>query len=366
MPQQTGQTTYPVTGSKEVTSAASQKLFAAYDAICNIEEKIDRIEESIVSSFPKSYDMCNIMEFVEKIQGIVKDLTSLPGDITAILSSILSESLQLDINLPNTDTPNVYTPNTDFQNTDTPQGTETPNLSIDSKYTPFVALKIILKKFQILKLRIEMIKTNVEIILAKTIKKILVEILKGKGSAANPILAVPMTVIQALSQAINAVIQVINMIITVLSCIPIITVDAASMCFFMTPKSMNTTKMQTMNVNQSINNTIPDPIAKAIATVQQKINEANGVLKKSKIATMAAAGAATAGINFDPGQFGALTQFDPKVIYQAVKAILVTLLDAEPVPRYEKLSIINIRFLVWLTTGFVPAGYKSFGIPGYP
>jgi hypothetical protein len=46
--------------------------------------------------------------------------------------------------------------------------------------------------------------------------------------------------------------------------------------------------------------------------------------------------------------------------------LLQALTDAEAVPRYEKLSITNVRFLVFLVTGFEPAGKNTFGIPGFP
>ena len=347
MPQSTGSTNYPVTGSPSNTSETTQKLFESFDAVCTAEEKLDNVEKAVCEAFPDTYDMCDITSFTGKLSGIIGDLTSVQKGMVAAVSNGLSDSMQYDTGM-------LENMNEDIQ------------ISVDSRYTNFVATQIILKKFQIIKYRIEKVRKTIQVIEAKTVKAVLESLLKGKGSAANPVLTPPIMVLQALAQVINVIMQIINVIVAVISNIPIMSVDAAGMCFFMTPKSFNTAKMQIMNVKKSINDTTPDPIAKAISTVQQKINESNGLLKKTKVATMAAAGAATAGANFNPGEFGTLEPFNPKIIKTAVNLILMTLLDAEPVPRFEKLSPLNIRFMVWLVTGFVPAGKKSFGIPGFP
>ena len=82
---------------------------------------------------------------------------------------------------------------------------------------------------------------------------------------------------------------------------------------------------------------------------------------------MGAAGASSASSgNFDAGSFGSLPKFDPSIIRNAVTILMQMLVDADAVPRYEKLSISNIRFLVFLVTGFEPAGKRTFGIPGFP
>ena len=82
---------------------------------------------------------------------------------------------------------------------------------------------------------------------------------------------------------------------------------------------------------------------------------------------MGAAGAASATSGkFDPGSFGNLPKFDPSIIRTAVMMLFQMLVDADAVPRYEKLSVANIRFFVFLVTGFEPAGKNTFGMPGFP
>lgn len=348
MSQITGETNYPVTGSAFNSSEIAQKLFASYNAVCTAEESIGKVEKAVVESFPDQFDMCDISSFTTRLGGISSDLVNVQKSMIIAVSNGMSDDIPYDTGMYENINEN------DIQ------------ISVDAKYTKYVASQIILKKFQIIKYRIEKVKKTIQIIEAKVVKKTLESLLKGKGSALNPALAAPIAELTALAQVVNTIMQIINVIITIIASIPIMGVDAAGMCFFMTPKSFMTTKMQIMNVNRSINNTIPDPVAKTISTVQQKINEANGVIKKTNTAIMAAAGAATAGRDFNPGLFGTLQPFDYQTIKTATNLILMTLVDAEPVPRYEKLSILNIRFLVWLATGFVPAGKRSFGIPGLP
>ena len=104
-----------------------------------------------------------------------------------------------------------------------------------------------------------------------------------------------------------------------------------------------------------------------ISKSENQIRESNGKIKQAKILSMGAAGASSASSgNFDAGSFGNLPKFDPSIIRNAVTILMQMLVDADAVPRYEKLSISNIRFLAFLVTGFEPAGKRTFGIPGFP
>ena len=103
-----------------------------------------------------------------------------------------------------------------------------------------------------------------------------------------------------------------------------------------------------------------------ISKSENKIRESNGKLKHEKILSMGASGASSASSGiFDAGSFGSLPKFDPSIIRNDVTMLMNTIVDADAVPRYEKLSVSNIRVLVFLVTGFEPAGKKTFGIPGF-
>ena len=63
-----------------------------------------------------------------------------------------------------------------------------------------------------------------------------------------------------------------------------------------------------------------------------------------------------------------LKKIDNKEIRNIIKSAFIGILLnlSEPLPKYEKLMITNIRFLLWLTLVFEPGMKQSFGIPGMP
>ena len=231
-------------------------------------------------------------------------------------------------------------------------------LMVDAKYLKYLAVQIILKKFQILKYRIDLIKNEISIMIAKLTKMVLSGILVGK---------VMSSVMASAAAAVNSVLTIIDAIVTMINSTVILNVNGGCMTFFQTPKSIIKADMIIANSHQSTTNSIPDPINEMISEAENKIRTANGAIKKGRIIAMAAAGAASAvGGDFEPGSFGNIPKFDPSIIREAIMMIIQLLTDAEALPRYEKLSITNIRFLTFLVTGFEPAGKRTFGIPGFP
>lgn len=55
-----------------------------------------------------------------------------------------------------------------------------------------------------------------------------------------------------------------------------------------------------------------------------------------------------------------------KNVLSKIDKILGLLLIKDVIPKYEKLTISNIKFILFLTTTFCVDGAKHFGIPGYP
>ena len=352
-----------ITGNPNETSDDSLRLFSAYDAVCHAEEQLDSIEKDIENSIPKKIDLCKIQEvlmILDKVQGSMIDVQNV---MTSSITNVLSGSSQYVANLANE---GLDTAKTSVKNIQSKYSSIT-QLSVDSKYTKYLATQIILKKFQILKYRIELIKTGVQITIAKLTKSVLSGILCGKGSVKDPINATMSSTMASAATAANAILSVIDSIVTMINSVIIMNVNGAGMAFFQTPKSITKVDINIANSNQSITNNIPGYVDQMISKAENKIRESSGKIKQAKILSMGAAGAASATSgNFNAGSFGSLPKFDPSIIRNAVTMLMQMLVDADAIPRYEKLSVSNIRFLVFLVTGFEPAGKRTFGIPGFP
>jgi hypothetical protein len=225
-----------------------------------------------------------------------------------------------------------------------------------------------LKKFQIIKYRIEYIKTGIEITTATLIKKIYTNTLNGKGSAQDPNIKEQVSAIVQAANSVNNISASMGAILSAINSMTILNVNGAGMAFFPTPKSISKVGINIANPNQSTTNFIPNDVNINIENVIQSYRKNRGIEKKSKIAEMTARSTESVsnGGEFNPGKLGKLTAFNSNTIKTAANAIIQGLTCAEAVPRYEKLNISNIRFLTFLLTGFEPAGKKTFGIPGFP
>ena len=352
-----------ITGKPNETSDDSLRLFSAYDAVCHAEEQLDSIEKDIENSIPKKIDLCKIQEvliILDKVQGAMIDVQNV---MTSSITNALSSASQ---NITNITNEGIDATRTDVNN-NLSKDSSTAQLLVDSKYTKYLATQIILKKFQILKYRIELIKTAVQITIAKLTKSVLSGLLCGKGSSKDPINATMSSTISSAAAKANTILSVIDSILTMINSVNIMNVKGAGMAFFPTPKSITKVDINIANSNQSTTNNIPDSVDHMISKSENQIRESNGKLKQAKILSMGASGASSAQSgNFDAGSFGSLPKFDPSIIRNAVTMLIQMITDADAVPRYEKLSVSNIRFLMFLVTGFEPAGKRTFGIPGFP
>ena len=371
-----------VTGSSANKSDDTLKLFSAYDAVCHAEEQLDSIEKDIENAIPKKIDICKIQEILMTLDKIQNALIDVQNVMTSSITNILSSAVKDVMNLANESikyAQNVVNEAKDKAveyATDAVENAESKaeskvnqatQLMVDAKYLKYLAVQIILKKFQILKYRIDLIKNEISIMIAKLTKMVLSGILVGKGSVLDPINKVMSSVMASAAAAVNSVLTIIDAIVTMINSTVILNVNGGCMTFFQTPKSIIKADMIIANSHQSTTNSIPDPINEMISEAENKIRTANGAIKKGRIIAMAAAGAASAvGGDFEPGSFGNIPKFDPSIIREAIMMIIQLLTDAEALPRYEKLSITNIRFLTFLVTGFEPAGKRTFGIPGFP
>ena len=351
-----------ITGKPNETSDDSLRLFLAYDAVCHAEEQLDSIEKDIETSIPTKIDLCKMQEVLMILDKVQNAMINVQNVMTSSITNFLSDTSQDVTNLNE----GIDAAKTAVKNK-LSKDSSTAQLSVDSKYTKYLATQIILKNFQILKYRIEMIKTGIQITIATLTKSVISGLLCGKGSAKDPINATMSSTMTSAAAAANIILSVIDSIVTMINSVNIINVNGAGMAFFPTPKSITKVDISISNSNQSTTNNIPDPVNQMISKSENQIRESNGKIKQAKILSMGAAGASSASSgNFDAGSFGSLPKFDPSIIRNAVTILMQMLVDADAVPRYEKLSISNIRFLVFLVTGFEPAGKKTFGIPGFP
>ena len=351
-----------ITGKPNETSDDSLRLFLAYDAVCHAEEQLDSIEKDIETSIPTKIDLCKMQEVLMILDKVQNAMINVQNVMTSSITNFLSDTSQDVTNLNE----GIDAAKTAVKNK-LSKDSSTAQLSVDSKYTKYLATQIILKNFQILKYRIEMIKTGVQITIATLTKSVISGLLCGKGSAKDPINATMSSTMTSAAAAANIILSVIDSIVTMINSVNIMNVNGAGMAFFPTPKNITKVDISIANSNQSTTNNIPDPVNQMISKSENQIRESNGKIKQAKILSMGAAGASSASSgNFDAGSFGSLPKFDPSIIRNAVTILMQMLVDADAVPRYEKLSISNIRFLVFLVTGFEPAGKRTFGIPGFP
>ena len=358
-----------INGSSHETSDDSLRLFSAYDAVCYAEEQLDSIETEVENAIPKKIDLCTIQEvlaILDKVQSAMMDVQNV---MTSAVTNALSGTMQDATTLADEGVDAAKNATTDAINKKkkNAEDSSAAQLTVDTKYTKYLATQIILKKFQIIKYRIELIKTGIQITAAKLTKGVLTGILGGKGSAGDPINMTMATTMATAGATVSTIMSVIDAIVTAINSITIMNVNGAGMAFFPTPKSIMKVDINIANSKQSTTNNIPEAIDQMITEAENKVRVSNGAIKKSKVLAMGAAGAASATSGkFDPGSFGSLPKFDPSIIRTAVMMLFQMLMDADAVPRYEKLSVANIRFLVFLVTGFEPAGKNTFGIPGFP
>lgn len=376
------ETKVKITGEERKKTEEALKMFEAYDNMRNIEAQIEIIEFEIENSIPKKFDVCKLPQLLLLLQKILTMLLDIQSTITTVISTLLSNPVAnlskaagAASNMAKTKAENKVkdkaeeksNKNKEEKTDDNKEGSSDQEPKIDADYLKYFATQIIMKMFQILKYYMESIKLGLQIKIANFTKRGLNCLLKNKGSAADPNNAIMTNGMTNTIATVNIIIAIIDAIVTMLNNVNILNVNGAGMAFFPTPKSIMKVDINIENSRQSTTNNIPEAIDKQITKIENKIKESNGEIKKAKIISMGAAGATTATSgNFDPGSFGQLQKIDPAMIRTAINMLLQSLTDADALPPYEKLSIINPRFLVFLLTGFEPAGKKTFGIPGFP
>jgi hypothetical protein len=230
----------------------------------------------------------------------------------------------------------------------------------------------LIKKIQVIALHIKYFLINVKIFVAKSTRDLLTNCITGKGSVVTAVLFAPLQALMLVFQGISTVIgYALQGIQYVLNLIPsIISVPAEGISFYITPKSMQNTQMTIINSNQSVSDKLSPALKESVLTVLQSIKKADVPIKIASIAAGATIGITLISTNKElaipESAANALSILDPKKIASTLNKILAYVPVADPLPKYENIAIYNPGFLIWLMTGFLPAGRTSFGIPGMP
>lgn len=377
----------------------AETFVECYKSVFDIELKIDNIEKMALEIIPEDFVLCDIPEYLNKFMSLIQEVIAIPNElisalnaaITGVISDIQEKAQELadkameEVNEAVDQTKQAVQEKVDEvkENVDEKiekaqnkieekkdELTETlESLKIPLEAVRYAAMGIILKRFQIIKYRCEIIQKSIMILMAKLRKKVLLELMTGKDDSGSPATTGIKSFLMTMAIVVNIIATVMGVILNIINAIVILNVDASGCCFGPTPKSlMMSSKITVANVNGSTTAPIPQPVEKLISEAENKIDKANGEIKKANVLAMAsnAAASVSGGGVFNPGQFPSLPKFDGESVRQAIKLLLMTLFDAEALPRYEKLTPINIRFLVFLITGFEPAAKKTFGFPGFP
>ena len=242
------------------------------------------------------------------------------------------------------------------------------------EYAITAAVEYVMKKIQLIALKIKRLLVELSIKIAKMTKNLLLSLDNKCGSeitaALNTAMIAVMEVFKGLAAAVYSVMMAVKLILDMMP--PMISVAAESMCFFLTPKSvmlgLSNVGITCTNPNNSICNRLPTVIKQAISTIEEQINLSNNAIRIAMIATGAALGLTCAFTQFKIPETlcKVLKVINPETIIKAIDLLLSPLPIPDPLPKYEKLLPINLGYLAWLIVGFCPAGKKAFGFPGYP
>ena len=242
-------------------------------------------------------------------------------------------------------------------------------LSTALQFLNFPIGGIIIQYCTLLILKAKKVLCVVKIDMATATKNILLSFLNGKAipTAEGAIVAVMGAVVTAMN-AIGVALAFIDKLLLTIP--PNFLIPAQGMCFFMTPKSLMTTQgnvvMEPKNLADSVCKFLSSTLEEAKNKLKELPQKGNTALKISLIAAGAVNGAAAAlaasGFNPEIKNTG-LSKVNPASIMKSIDTFLMAVLTPEALPKYERLSFANPRFLMWLTLSFTPAGKKTFGLP---
>ena len=233
--------------------------------------------------------------------------------------------------------------------------------------------RIIIKVIKAIKLTMLTVKVAVlkgQLFVYKCLKDILSDInCERISNNLNLILAGTLEVLKAIASIILIILKVIDTILKSLGLIGL-SLDGGAMAFVFSVKAMANgimaAKAKEANNDLSgfgimniIDTTIEETLIKPLKTVNDK----------NKVAYVAANVALATANSMVPDivPISNTESLNLKELKKMVNTLLLSIFTpSEPMPKYERLSVINLRYLMWLQMYFEPAMKQSFGMPGMP
>lgn len=217
-------------------------------------------------------------------------------------------------------------------------------------------------EIQILELMIKKKINEILVFKNKLMLRALKKSRNGISSTSDALIGGALTAINTIVDGINAALQAFDAAYMVAyktlvnSMVPFL-LNQESMSFFFTPRSLFmrpgtfVIPHTTVNMNQSAIEVINYNTLEKIASIGfPKIQDWEYFM--------------------DPKLFNIRKKFSElncKGLYDLVSLLeLLLYTGAEPLPRYSRVKITNPYYLIYLFTGWGPAGITCFGIPGFP
>ena len=237
------------------------------------------------------------------------------------------------------------------------------NLTFNNKYT-----QIAVKEMKIVSLYIKQVSLNVQLFMYKTLKRILEFVRNGKIiDAGISILNAIIDIIKSVATVISSCLTVIDTIIKSIGSLSIgLNLDGGKMAFFMSPKGLITGSLSLIcgeddDECDTCTNTKSN-VYDAVNNVRNVINDANTALKTSYILGNINEYYQTGNIPEKSNLI--LNNINSTEIVEKLTPLLMTLyLKQESLPLYERISPLNLGYMLWLNKNFMTTMYDSFGLP---
>jgi hypothetical protein len=234
------------------------------------------------------------------------------------------------------------------------------NININDIY-----VKKIIKKFKLLSLNVKLTSLQSQLYIHETTKQILELITIGKinneiDAKFNSIISI----IEKISILIEKLLTTIDLLITIINS-ALIGLDEKTMAFFVTPKIILKGKMSEVcaeNKSIDIAANVKSEVFNVIDNFKNKIKQSNKAIKDNYILNQ---------INKFNND-GVIPDGDDLILNQisddSIKSYITPLISSiyystEALPKYERLSLLNLGYLDWLNSYFIPAMHNSFGMP---
>jgi hypothetical protein len=225
-----------------------------------------------------------------------------------------------------------------------------------------------IKELKIISLYIKQVSLNVQLFFYKALKWILELIRNGKVvDIGVSILNAIIDIIKSVATVISSCLTVIDTIIKSIGSLSMgLNLDGGKMSFFMSPKGIIKGVMSLVcgeddDECDTCTNTKKEAYD-AVNDVRNVINDANTALKTSYILGNVNEYYQTGAIP-DKSDLTLNTIDSTSIIEQLTPLLMTMYLKQESLPLYERISPLNLGYMLWLNKNFMTTMYDSFGLP---